>query len=105
METIPKKRKALEADLQKKVMRFLRKEQNAYLCALTNSPVAPDAGYPDITCVAPDGSFLGIELKKPSGGRQSKKQKKWQSEIEKRGGTYLLASSFEVIYNYIHEKK
>ena len=95
MEKLPKKRKTPEANLQAKVMKYLRYEQAVLKCALTNDPVAPDAGYPDITCISLTGQFIGIELKKAKGGQQSKKQKAWQKEIEDRGGVYILATSLE----------
>lgn len=91
------KRKTPEANLQARVMKYLRHEQTEYLCALTNSPHAADAGYPDVSCISPTGVATFIELKKPKGGIQSPQQKRWQAEIEKRGGKYILARSLKEV--------
>jgi hypothetical protein len=50
-------------------------------------------GMPDIVCVI-QGRFIGIEVKSTI-GRQSPEQIEWQLRIEKAGGTYVLARSWE----------
>ncbi len=52
-----------------------------------------NVGIPDIIC-AIEGRFVGIEVKSES-GRQSPEQIEWQRRIEKAGGTYVLARSWE----------
>lgn len=92
MEKLPRQKKNSEATLQSKVMHYLRHEQSAYLCALTNTPHAADSGYPDITCVGPMGQYVAIELKAPN-GKQSPAQNHWQKRIEARGGRYYVIHS------------
>lgn len=50
-------------------------------------------GQPDILGIMPDGRFLGIECKRPSGGKQSESQKWFQSQILANNGVYLLVRS------------
>ena len=50
-------------------------------------------GVPDILGCDKYGKALGIEVKTTD--KQSKDQIKYQEEIEKRGGTYILAHSLE----------
>jgi Holliday junction resolvase len=50
-------------------------------------------GIPDLEAVK-NGKTVYIEVKKPS-GRQSKHQKKFQSEVERHGGNYEIARSLE----------
>ena len=52
------------------------------------------AGTPDIvSCIL--GKFIGIECKRPRGGRQSEAQKLAQAKIEAAGGVYLLCNTAE----------
>jgi hypothetical protein len=51
-------------------------------------------GSPDIIGVLPDGRFLGVECKSPS-GRQSAAQKDFQRKAEERGALYILARSVD----------
>ena len=52
-----------------------------------------NVGIPDIIC-AIKGRFIGIEVKSEI-GRQSPEQVEWQRRIEKAGGAYVLARSWE----------
>jgi len=52
-------------------------------------------GSPDIVAVV-RGQFVGIEVK-GSDGRQSPDQKKFEEELTKSGGIYILARSLEVV--------
>ena len=52
------------------------------------------AGWPDITGLLPDGRFIGVECKAPS-GRQSAAQKRMEVGIRRRKGIYILARSAE----------
>jgi len=47
-------------------------------------------GSPDILGIANNGLFLGVEVKTYS-SRQSKKQKAFESHVNKRGGVYYVA--------------
>lgn len=50
-------------------------------------------GSPDIIAVI-NGRFVGIEVKGPK-GVQSPEQKEFQKQLERAGGKYILASSWE----------
>jgi hypothetical protein len=52
------------------------------------------AGWPDITGLMPDGRFIGVECKAPT-GRQSPAQKQMEESIRRRNGIYILARSIE----------
>ena len=52
------------------------------------------AGWSDLTCCAPGGRFVGIEVK-AARGRQSDVQKAMQERIERLGGLYILARRIE----------
>jgi hypothetical protein len=52
------------------------------------------AGWPDITGLLPDGRFIGVEVKAPT-GRQSPVQRLMEQEIRKRNGIYVLARAVE----------
>lgn len=50
-------------------------------------------GSPDIICVV-KGQCVGIEVKRPA-GKQNKNQVKFQAELERAGGKYILAYSLD----------
>lgn len=50
-------------------------------------------GTPDIVGMLPGGRFLGIECKRPNGGRQSPAQKLFQANTDANNGVYLLVTS------------
>ena len=59
-------------------------------------------GSPDILGVLPGGRMIGVECKRPLGPRggtrgsdQSDDQKAFQSEMQRRGGLYVLARSLD----------
>jgi hypothetical protein len=52
-----------------------------------------NVGIPDIICVI-RGRFVGIEVKSAI-GRESPEQRDWQGRIERAGGVYVLARSWE----------
>jgi hypothetical protein len=60
------------------------------------------AGWPDITGLLPDGRFIGVECKSPT-GRQSPVQQQMEQEIRKRNGIYVLARSIEDVQREIEE--
>jgi hypothetical protein len=58
-------------------------------------------GYPgsaDILGVLPDGRFLAVECKSPT-GKQSDKQKAFEAKIVANHGVYILARSVEDLKN------
>ena len=62
------------------------------------------AGIPDIVCCV-DGSFLGIEVKRPNAkNEQSEQQKVHERNITKSGGKYLLVDSLEEVVAYVESK-
>lgn len=53
-------------------------------------------GVPDIECVAaPNGVYIGIEVKSGKGGVQSDHQKQAEAFIRRVGGIYVLARSVD----------
>ncbi|RPI60690.1 MAG: VRR-NUC domain-containing protein [Planctomycetaceae bacterium] len=65
----------------------------AYRAGAYGADTVP-AGWPDITGLLPDGRFIGVECKSPT-GRQSPMQKRMEQEIRKRNGIYVLARGVE----------
>lgn len=51
-------------------------------------------GVPDILLIK-DGTFYGLEVKRPQGGVQSSTQREFQEGLEKVGGKYYLVSSID----------
>lgn len=71
---------------------------NAYFIKTVGGSVA--AGTPDIiACV--NGTFVGIEVKRPTGGRVSELQKNHIKRIQLSGGLAFVASSKEEVINYL----
>jgi len=50
-------------------------------------------GMPDIIAVI-NGRFIGIEVKSAT-GKQEPEQVEWQAKLERAGGQYILARSWE----------
>jgi hypothetical protein len=65
----------------------------AYRAGAFGADTVP-AGWPDITGLLPDGRFIGVECKSPT-GRQSSVQKSMEEAIRNRNGIYILARSVE----------
>ena len=64
-----------------------------------------EPGIADIICCL-DGSFLGIEVKRPGAkNEQSPQQKIHEENVKKSGGTYLLVDSLEEVVNYVEAKR
>ena len=58
-------------------------------------------GIPDIVCCF-NGSFLGIEVKRPGAkNEQSEQQKVHERNIIKAGGTYLLVDSLAEVQDFV----
>ena len=91
-----------ERAVQKAILIYLR--ARGCLVAVTDASAAYKAGayfgdalpagWPDITGLLPDGRFIGVECKSPT-GRQSPVQKHIEQEIRKRNGLYVLARSVD----------
>ena len=59
-------------------------------------------GSPDIIAVL-NGQYIGIEVK-GTGGKQSDNQKNFQRELEKSGGTYILAFNLNDVLDELPEE-
>lgn len=62
-------------------------------------------GAPDRIAISKDGQVYFIEVKKPVGSVQSEWQVKFQQEVEKRGGRYLLVKKLEDLILGLKEEK
>lgn len=56
------------------------------------------AGTADLIGCLPGGRFLGVELKRPVGGRLSPAQKAWIDAVNRLGGLAFVASSVGAVY-------
>lgn len=82
--------KKVETDIKKYLDHI-----GAYYVKIHGSAFMP-AGTPDIlACVK--GVFVGIEVKKPKGGRVSDLQKLKLAQIEKAGGIGIVANDVLVV--------
>ena len=91
-----------EREIQRAILIYLR--ARGCLVAVTDAGAAyragsfgadtVPAGWPDITGVMPDGMFIGVECKTPT-GRQSPAQKQMEEAIRGRNGIYILARSID----------
>ena len=98
----PRHRGKPEREVQRAILIYLR--ARGCLVAVTDAGAAyragsfgadtVPAGWPDITGVTPDGRFIGVECKSPT-GRQSPAQKQMEESIRRRNGIYILARSIE----------
>lgn len=105
-----RKRGKPERAVQRAILLWLK--ANGCLAAVTDAGAAyrsgsfgadtVPAGWPDITGLLPDGRFIGVEVKAPS-GRQSPVQKAMEQEIGRRNGIYVLAFSVEDVQREIEE--
>ena len=78
-------------------------QHNIYHFKVHGSKFMP-AGIPDIVCCF-NGSFLGIEVKRPGAKNdQSEQQKVHERNIIKSGGTYLLVDSLQEVIDYVESK-
>lgn len=79
-------------------------QQGIYYFKVHGSKFMP-VGIPDIVCCF-DGSFLGIEVKRPGAkNEQSDAQKVHERNITKAGGTYLLVDNLQEVINYVENKR
>lgn len=86
---------------EKKVENQIKKyllSLNAYFIKTVGGSVA--AGTPDIiACV--NGFFVGIEVKRPEGGKVSELQKNHLKRIVQSGGFAFIATSKEEVKDYL----
>lgn len=81
-----------EKNVENQIKRYLD-SLGAYYLKVHGSAYQP-AGTPDIlACVR--GRFIGIEVKRPSGGVVSELQKSKLKKIKKAGGVPIIARSVE----------
>ena len=82
----------LESAVQSKIIKWLEGEGHYVVRVLS----ASKAGTPDlIVCVKGSGRFIGIEVKRPSGGVVSPLQKHHIEKIQKAGGIAGVVRSLE----------
>lgn len=92
-----------EKAVEDKIKEYLF-QNDIYYFKVHGSKFMP-AGIPDIVCCF-DGSFLGIEVKRPGAkNEQSPAQKIHERNIIKSGGTYLLVDSLEEVTDYIEKRR
>lgn len=83
---------SVEKKVENKIKRYLD-GLGAYHIKIHGSAYMP-AGTPDIlACI--DGTFVGIEVKKPKGGVVSELQKLKIKQIKNAGGVAFVARSIE----------
>lgn len=81
-----------EQKLQKKIIDWLAKKDYYVVKTITCNR----KGVPDILACSPSGQFVGIEVKYGA-NTASELQKYNLAEIEKRGGTAILAWDLETV--------
>ena len=81
-----------ESDIRKQIQDYLR-WNGWFVFYHLQGGVGVYRGLPDLQAVK-DGKTIYIEVKRP-GGRQSEHQKRFQRDIEKHGGQYILAFGVE----------
>ena len=81
-----------EKDIRKQIQDYLR-WTGWFVFYHLQGGVGVYRGLPDLQAVK-DGKTVYIEVKRP-GGRQSEHQKRFQRDIEKHGGQYILAFGVE----------
>ena len=59
-------------------------------------------GSPDILGITPEGRFIGIEVKSPTGS-QSDEQKAFEGQINDRHGIYILCVTLEEMIEKLKE--
>lgn len=110
--------KHFETCLQKQVIKYLELQYKDKLWCGTTAFIKLNAkqamlnkrfgyrkGYPDLLIFEPSGKYIGLAIEfKSERGRQSKEQKWWQEQLEKRGWMYVVSRDFNktisIIDNY-----
>ena len=99
-----------EREIQRAILIYLRArgclvavtDAGAAYCAGSFGADTVPAGWPDITGLLPDGRFIGVECKAPT-GRQSPAQKQMEESIRSRNGIYILARSIDDVAAVIEQ--
>ena len=92
MKTEKKIREEVMEYLQKKGWFVFWNHQKGYQCY---------AGISDLTAIK-NGHVLWIELKTEN-GKLRESQEKFKEDIYEHGGTYIVATGWEIIHNYIKQ--
>jgi len=93
-----------EAQIQKQIVDYLR--HTGWFVAITSQKGISFAtpGLPDLIAVKDSirkrRRTVWIEVKGPR-GRQRPEQIKFQDELERHGGDYLLANNLDVVIDYL----
>ena len=88
-----------EKAIENKIKNYLF-SKGIYYFKVHGSSFMP-SGVPDIVACF-EGSFLGIEVKRPGAkNEQSPQQKIHEENIKKSGGTYLLVDSLDEVIAYV----
>ncbi len=94
-----------EKDVQKAILAYLlhagvfawRCNSGVQFVAGRKIALAPP-GTADILGCLSDGRFLGIEVKRPRGGRLSDVQRAWLDTVNRQGGLAFVATSPLAVY-------
>lgn len=105
-----------EQKIQNKIIDFLEKKGLHYFRAKNSASYNPSTGrwllpgkgfkkgVPDIVWIAPGGTFVGFEVKRPDGGRVSVEQVGFKQRTEALGAQYHIVTSVadveEVLKSY-----
>lgn len=85
-----------EARLQTKIIQFL-KDNGRFVIKTQGGTPGTSIGTPDVITIAPDGTFLGLEIKRPDGnGKVSVEQRAIGSKIIDNNGYWCVIDSWEM---------
>lgn len=89
-----------EKTVENQIKKWL--DSNGYWWMKVHGDMFQKAGIPDIlACI--NGRFVGIEVKRPTGGRVSELQKYHIEQIQKSGGVAFVATSVEEVRTYLKQ--
>jgi hypothetical protein len=60
-------------------------------------------GIADVIGIAPDGTFISVEIKGTESDRQRPSQREFQNNIERRNGKYYLVRNLSTFIEEIKE--
>lgn len=90
-----------ESEIQAQIRDYLR--WTGWFVVKIHQSLGSYRGIADLYALR-DGQHVWIEVKRPD-GRQSEYQKRFQRDIEKHGGTYILARGIEDVEHLAGEKQ
>jgi len=90
-----------ESDIQAQIRDYLR--WAGWFCIKIHQTLGSYRGIADLYALK-NGQHVWIEVKAP-GGKQSEHQKQFQRDIERHGGTYVLARGVEDIEHLAGQKQ